>query len=68
MNCVILTLCNGYIRYRGGEDHFLKHTLKQVQSDAWKKTKNSPFSNESSDHPMGGRTKGGSQPVTAKGI
>ena len=68
MSYVILILCYSNIRYCGGEDHFLKHMLKPVRLDAWEKTKDSPICNESCDHPMGGRTKGGSQPVTAKGI
>lgn len=52
-----------------GEEHFLKHHIKAgVTRRLGKRPRTRPSAMNPVDHPMGGRTKGGSQPVTFKGI
>lgn len=53
----------------GSEDHFLKHHIKAgTVRRLGRRPRTRPSAMNPVDHPMGGRTKGGSQPVTAKGI
>lgn len=62
VNCVILVRCNGHFGYCGNVDRFLRVSVKQVQQGARLSSKNTTYSNESCDHPMGGElAEGGNQ-------
>lgn len=53
----------------GNENHFLRHYKRAgVMRHLGKRPRTRPTSMNPVDHPMGGRTRGGSQPVNKKGI
>jgi len=79
-NHCLLKLKSGELRYFsssaqatlgtvGKEDHFLKHLGKAgVTRRLGRRPRTRPSSMNPVDHPMGGRTRGGCQPMNSKGI